>query len=77
MSEFQGSRWSLVRRNGDEEMSFGIGGFPGRKSKAFYLVEGNVLDILGYFRSDESAAKAIEVLARFIPARDVRELEQS
>jgi hypothetical protein len=71
VSEFEGCLWTL--RKGDEEWSIGVGHYPLRKSVALYISETRpnygVSNVLGYFRDEESAAKAIEILGRFIVSR--------
>ena len=41
---------------------FGVTGLPNRKSKCLYIQRGAVMDILAYFRDDDSAERFEKVL---------------
>jgi hypothetical protein len=68
--EFQGLEF--IRTSADQELCLQITRIPMRKSVALCLQEttfgvGATWDVLGYFRDEEHAMKAIEVLRKFIP----------
>jgi hypothetical protein len=56
-------KWNGWRRS-DKDYALHIGMIPGRKQIAIYALTkgGSVLEPLGYFRSEEAAVKALEIL---------------
>lgn len=74
MSDFEGCKWTRIELKDGEKVSIGIGRVPMRKRVALYMSAAgtsNVFEVLGYFRDEEAATKAIEVLERFIVAKTV------
>lgn len=56
---------------GMADWSLHVGTLPGRKSVCLYSHIGSVVEPLAYFRDDESAFRALEMLDRLVHARRV------
>lgn len=61
------TKWNGWRRS-DKDYALHIGLIPGRKQIAIYAMTkgGSVLEPLGYFRSEEAAEKALEMLNELV-----------
>lgn len=73
-SPFEGV--GFVRGDGDELYAIDICHVPGRKRVALCITDTRVAPashstVLGYFRDEESATKAIAILEKFIVAKTV------
>mgnify|MGYP001568080145 CR=1 FL=1 len=57
------------------DIKFGIMSMPYRKNKALYVMNGNVMEILAYFRSDIHAQTFDDILNLFVPTKEVKNEE--
>lgn len=72
MNDFEGCQWTRMELNNGDKVSVGVGRVPMRKRVALYASTAgttNVFEVLGYFRDEDAATKAIEILERFIVSR--------
>ena len=58
--------WGIKDLLTGESESIHVGRLPGRKSVALYALNGSVLDVLAYFKSQTAAERALDILDRLI-----------
>lgn len=51
-----------IKKNDGTETTLGVDKFPDRKQKCLYIMRGNVVEPLAYFRSDEKAKQCQDFL---------------
>ena len=58
-----------IRIQGDgKDIKFGIMDIPHRKNKALYVMKGNVVEILAYFKSDAKAKQFDKIIDLLLEA---------
>lgn len=62
------AEWELTLPEGNQ-ISFGVGFLPGRKRRAFYVIDESSITGLAYFQDDASAEVAIRLIRAAALAR--------